>query len=371
MSKTKTVELPITGMHCAGCAGKVEGALCGISGVTSAQVSFPNERAIVSFDPDQTRQQAFAEAVRSLGFDVVEDSAAGHDDAEAKRQAKIRSQYRLLTLGCVLTVPLFVLSMGRDFGLWGNWAHAAWVNWLFFALATPVQFIVGKDYYVSALNSLKNKYANMDVLVAMGSTVAYAYSIAVLLAKTFGSQQLGHHVYFETSATIITLILLGRIVETNAKGRTNAALKKLMGLQARTATVLQDGKQAQVDVSEIQSGDTVVIKPGEKIPVDGNVISGHSSVDESMITGESLPVEKSAGSPVIGATINRSGMLTVQATSVGKDSALAQIIKLVERAQSSKALSNSWPTRSATSLCRSSWRWQSGHLPFGGFRKAN
>ena len=157
MSKTKTVELPITGMHCAGCAGKVESALCGISGVTSAQVSFPNERAIVSFDPDQTRQQSFAEVVRSLGFDVVDDAAAGHDDAEAKRLAKIRSQYRLLTLGLVLTVPLFVLSMGRDFGLWGNWAHAAWVNWLFFALAKSVQFIVGKEYYVSAFKSMKKK----------------------------------------------------------------------------------------------------------------------------------------------------------------------------------------------------------------------
>jgi Cu+-exporting ATPase len=219
----------------------------------------------------------------------------------------------------------------------GHWAHEPWVNWLFFALATPVQFYVGWDYYVGAYKSLRNGSANMDVLVAIGSSVAYFYSVAVLIALTLGSDALGHHVYFETSAVIITLIVLGKLLEVRAKGRTSEAIKKLIGLQPKTARVERQGQELDIPIAEVMRGDTVIVRPGEKIPVDGVVIDGHSAVDESMITGESLPVEKQVGATVIGATLNKQGLLKVEATKVGKETALAQIIRLVEQAQGSRA----------------------------------
>ena len=200
-----------------------------------------------------------------------------------------------------------------------------------------MQFYVGWDYYVGAYKSLRNGSANMDVLVAMGSSVAYVYSVAVLIALTMGSTALGMHVYFETSAAIITLIVLGKLLEARAKGRTSEAIKKLIGLQAKTARVERNGVEFDVPMAEVVTGDLVIVRPGEKIPVDGIVANGRSSVDESMITGESLPVSKSVGDEVIGATINKQGLLKFEATRVGKETALAQIIKLVEQAQGSKA----------------------------------
>jgi Cu+-exporting ATPase len=228
--------------------------------------------------------------------------------------------------------------MARDLRWLGPWAHEPWVNWVFLLLATPVQFYVGKDYYVGGYKSLRNGSANMDVLVAMGSSVAYFYSVAVLLAKTFWqSEALGAHVYFETSAVIITLIVLGKLLEARAKGRTSEAIKKLMGLQAKTARVVRDGREVDIPIQEVVTGDVVVVRPGEKIPVDGLIIDGRSTIDESMITGESLPVEKKVGDEVIGATLNKQGLFKFEATKVGKETALAQIIKLVEQAQGSKA----------------------------------
>ncbi len=278
-------------------------------------------------------------AVRKAGYDVVETTAAEDlQDAEAAaRAAELRHQWTRLIVGLVFSTPLFLLSMGRDFGLLGHWAHALWVNWLFFALATPVQFYVGWDYYVGAYKSLRNGSANMDVLVAMGSSVAYFYSVALLIALSLGSEALGVHVYFETAAVIITLIVLGKLLEVRAKGRTSEAIKKLMGLQPKTARIVRDGAELDIPIAEVQRGDVVIVRPGEKIPVDGTVVEGHSSVDESMITGESLPVEKQPGDSVTGATINRQGLLRFEATRVGKETALAQIIKLVEQAQGSRA----------------------------------
>ena len=208
---------------------------------------------------------------------------------------------------------------------------------LFLVLATPVQFYVGWDYYVGAYKSLRNGSANMDVLVAMGSSVAYFYSVAVLIALTMGSTALGTHVYFETAAVIITLIVLGKLLEARAKGQTSEAIRKLAGLQAKTARVQRDGVTLDVPIEEVIVGDMVVVRPGEKIPVDGIVVDGRSAVDESMITGESLPVTKGVGDEVTGATINKQGLLTFEALRVGKDTALAQIIRLVEQAQGSKA----------------------------------
>src|SRR5262249_25252925 len=214
--------------------------------------------------------------------------------------------------------------------------HWQYLNWLFFALATPVQFYVGWQYYVGAFKALRNQSANMDVLIAMGSSVAYAYSVVVLLLDTFAHYALGH-VYFETSAVIITLIVLGKFLEARAKGRTSDAIKKLMGLQARTARVVRNGAELEVPVDEVAAGDRVVVRPGEKFPVDGVVVSGRSTVDESMLTGESRPVEKRPGENVSGGTLNGQGLIQFEATKVGRDTALAQIVRLVQQAQGSKA----------------------------------
>jgi Cu+-exporting ATPase len=336
---TTTSELAILGMTCANCAASVERALNKVDGVLEATVNYASEKATVRYIVGTAGRADLVAAVRKAGYDVVE--AEGEDELEdaeaAARQAEIRHQERRLKVGILFTTPLLVLSMGRDMGLLGEWSHATWVNWLFFALATPVQFYVGWDYYVGAYKSLRNRSANMDVLVAMGSSAAYFYSVAVLIALTMGSTALGEHVYFETSATIITLIVLGKLLEARAKGRTSEAIKKLMGLRPKTARVLRNGEQKDIPIEEVVVGDTVIVRPGEKIPVDGQVIDGRSAVDESMITGESLPVDKAVGDEVIGATINKQGLLTIEATRVGKETALAQIITLVEQAQGSRA----------------------------------
>ncbi|RMG98841.1 MAG: cadmium-translocating P-type ATPase [Chloroflexi bacterium] len=336
---TASVELPLVGMTCANCANTIERTLNKVDGVLAATVNFASEKATVTYTPGMVTRADLVAAVRKAGYDVVETAEDETlEDAEAlAREREIRHQERRFLIGVVFSLPLFLLSMGRDFGLLGEWAHANWVNWLFWALATPVQFYVGWDYYTGAYKALRNKSANMDVLVALGSSVAYVYSVAVMIAKTLGTTVLGEHVYFETSAVIITLIVLGKLLEVRAKGRTSEAIKKLMGLQAKTARVVRDGVEKDIPIAEVVKGDIVIVRPGEKIPVDGVVIEGRSSVDESMITGESLPVEKSVGDEVIGATINKQGLLKFEATKVGKETALAQIIRLVEQAQGSKA----------------------------------
>lgn len=336
---TETVELPLLGMTCTNCANTIQRRLTKVEGVLNAEVNYANERATVAYVPGVTDYGELVAAVHKAGYDVVETAGASEaGDAEAAaREAEVQHQWRRLMVGVIFSVPLFLLSMARDFGLVGAWAQAAWVNWLFLALATPVQFYVGWDYYVGAYKSLRNGSANMDVLVAMGSSVAYLYSIAVLIGLTIGNHTLGHHVYFETSAVIITLIVLGKLLEVRAKGQTSAAIKKLIGLQAKTARVVRNGEERDIPIADVIKSDIVIVRPGEKIPVDGVVTEGHSAVDESMITGESLPVEKGVGATVIGATINKQGMLKFKATKVGKETALAQIIRLVEQAQGSRA----------------------------------
>jgi len=336
---TETVELPLLGMTCTNCANTIQRRLTKVEGVLNAEVNYANERATVAYVPGVTDYGELVAAVRKAGYDVVETAGVGEaGDAEAAaREAEVQHQWRRLIVGVIFSLPLFLLSMARDFGLVGMWAHEPWVNWLFLALATPVQFYVGWDYYVGAYKSLRNGSANMDVLVAMGSSVAYVYSVAVLIGLTLGSHTLGHHVYFETSALIITLIVLGKLLEVRAKGQTSAAIKKLIGLQAKTARVVRKGEERDIPIAEVIKSDIVIVRPGEKIPVDGVVTEGHSAVDESMITGESLPVEKGVGATVIGATINKQGMLKFKATKVGKETALAQIIRLVEQAQGSRA----------------------------------
>jgi Cu+-exporting ATPase len=334
---TAKVELPITGMTCANCAATVGRTLSKkVDGVVQANVNFATERASVEYIPGVTTIAAMIEAIEAAGYGVVQaaaDAAEPLEDVEAKaRQAEIADQTLKFWVGVAFALPLFLFSMARDFGLRGDWAHAAWVNWLFLAMATPVQFYTGWDYYVGSYHALRNRTANMDVLVAMGSSVAYVYSIAVLLLP-----DIGQHVYFETSAVIITLIKLGKLLEARAKGRTGEAIRKLMGLRAKTARVVRDGAEVDVPVERVRVGDVVVVRPGERVPVDGIVVEGHSAVDESMLTGEPLPVDKGPGDEIVGATINKQGLLKFEATRVGAETALAQIIRLVQEAQGSKA----------------------------------
>ena len=400
MSEQKHLSLPILGMTCANCVATVERNLYKVDGVETANVNLSSERAAVSYDPQKATLKDFISRIERAGYEVamgeaslgiknLSDSAdaqrlekalnaaegvieasvnlaaekaiiryvptvisqndlrrtirtAGFDtreadldmeDAEAKaRQREVAQQRRLLIVGLVFTVPLFILSMGRDMGLLPSaLAGAPWVDYLLWALATPVQFYVGWQYYVNGYKSIRNGSANMDVLVALGSSAAYFYSIPI----TFGL--IPGHVYFETSAVIITLVKLGKFFEAKAKGGASDAIRKLMDLRPRKAYVVRDGIEIEVRVDEVEVGDLVLVHPGEKIPVDGVVVDGRSSVDESMLTGESLPVEKTPGQEVIGGTINKLGLLKFEATKIGKETALAQIIKLVEEAQASKA----------------------------------
>ena len=337
--RTAKVELPITGMTCANCVATVERTLNKkVPGVVNATVNFATEKATVEYALGQVTHADMVAAIEKAGYGVVEADAGELEDAEqAAREAEIRDQTRKLWVGIMFTVPLFALSMARDFGLLGDWAHQPWVNWLMLAMATPVQFYTGWDYYVGAYKSLRNGTANMDVLVVMGSSTAYLYSIAVTVALMLGSAALGEHVYYETAAVIITLIKLGKLLEVRAKGQTGAAIKKLMGLQAKTARVVRNGQEIDIPVEDVVVSDIVIVRPGEKIPVDGIVVEGRSAVDESMLTGESLPVDKEPGDEVIGATLNKQGLLKIEAAKVGAETALAQIVRLVQEAQGSKA----------------------------------
>lgn len=313
-------------------ARRLEKTLRKMDGVLEATANIVNGRVRVRYIPTVVSQSELRQAVEQAGFRVLVEEGAGVDVEALAREREIAHQRRLLWMGVAFTLPLFLLSMGRDFGLLPQaLVQAPWLNRLFLLLATPVQFYVGWQYYEGAYKALRNGSANMDVLVALGSSVAYFYSLAVLLGWLPG------HLYFETSATIITLIRIGKYLEAKAKGRTSEAIKKLMSLQAKTARVVRAGQEIEVPVEEVRVGDVVIVRPGEKIPVDGVVIEGRSAVDESMLTGESLPVEKGPGDAVIGATMNKLGLLKIEATKVGRDTALAQIIRLVEEAQGSKA----------------------------------
>jgi Cu+-exporting ATPase len=324
-------------------ARRLEKVLGSLEGVLEAQVSYATEKARVKYVPTIVTQAELRRVVASAGFEALELGGAAEDAEARAREHEINQQRRLLIIGLIFTVPLFLFAMARDFGLLPalfyeaapmegmEAAPAPWTNWLILALAAPVQFYVGWQYYVGAFKALRNRSANMDVLIAMGSSAAFFYSLPI----TFG--WLAGHVYYETAAVIITLIKLGKFLEARAKGRTSEAIKKLMGLRPRTARVVRAGTEVEVPVDDIRVGDVVLVKPGETIPVDGVIIEGRSSVDESMLTGESLPVEKKQGDPLIGATLNKLGLLKFEATKVGKETALAQIIKLVEDAQGSKA----------------------------------
>jgi P-type Cu+ transporter len=360
---TDQIELPITGMTCASCVNRVEKALRKVPGVLDASVNLASEQASVTYVPSAAGWSDLKAAVENAGYGVIEtadtDVGTAEDVEAAARARELADKRRKLIVGIALGLPLFVISMARDFGVIAPWLTPFWaaaeaqmdaaggnaggsmimhypaaadmLNWLFLALATPVQFYSGWDFYVHAWKALKARTANMDTLIALGASAAYFYSVALLLFGVPG------HVYFETAALIITLILVGKYLEARAKSQTSAAIKTLMGLQAKTARVLRGGVEQDVPVADVRKGDIVIVRPGEKVPVDGVVISGRSSLDESMVTGESLPVEKGEGDPVVGATVNKTGSFQFRATRVGKETALAQIIRLVQQAQGSRA----------------------------------
>jgi P-type Cu+ transporter len=320
------VVFDVTGMTCATCVQNIETALNGLDGVISATVNLASEKAYVRYNPEVVTIPRLKKAISDAGYKAAPaDEKAG----DYERQARDRERRRLVLLlifSFSLAIPVFVLSMATPFDSNAD-------NWLLLGLATPVQFLVGWQFYVGTYKALRNRRANMDVLIALGTTAAYVYSVLVTaMPATFEGD-----VYFDTAALIISIVLLGRYLEARAKGRASEAIKKLMGLRPKTASIIVDGVETQVAVEDVEVGQTVVVRPGERIPVDGTVVEGASAVDESMLTGESMPVDKKAGDGVVGATINKDGLLKFRATKVGKDTALAQIIKLVEQAQGSKA----------------------------------
>ncbi len=313
-------------------ARRLEKALTALEGVREARVSYASERAQIRYIPTLVSQTDLRRAISAAGFEVLETGGDAEDAEAAARQKEIDQQKRHLLIGLIFAVPLFIIAMAGDLGFLSmEISHSAWIKWVMLALALPVQFYVGWQYYVGGYKSLRNGSANMDVLVALGSSAAFLYSIPITLGLFSG------HVYYETAAVIIVLIKLGKLLEVRAKGRTSEAIKKLMGLRAKSARIVRAGQEMEVPVEDVLVGDVVIVRPGEKIPVDGVVVEGRSSVDESMLTGESLPVEKGPGATVIGATLNKLGLIKFEATKIGKETALAQIIRLVEEAQGSKA----------------------------------
>lgn len=326
-------DFAITGMTCAACSARIEKVLNKMEGVSSAGVNLAIEKATVEYNPAQTSPAEIVQRIEKIGYGAIIDDAEGAGDY---RQKEIQKQTTKLIVSAVLSFPL----------LWAMVSHFSFTSFIYLpdflmnpfvqmALATPVQFLIGWQFYMGAYKALRNKSANMDVLVVLGTSAAYFYSVyqAIIYQNNHHSAQL----YFETSAVLITLIILGKLFEAKAKGRSSEAIKKLMNLQAKTAVVIKDGKEIEVLLEDVIKDDILVVKPGEKIPVDGIILEGNSAVDESMLTGESIPVDKIIGDEVIGSTVNKNGFLKVRAAKIGRETALAQIIKVVEEAQGSKA----------------------------------
>lgn len=322
----RTVQLQLHKMTCAACAGHIEKALNRLPGVTAA-VNVATETARVNFAPGAVTVDRLIRAVIDAGYDASEISESGHAEEKARRLAAYQAELRLFWISALLTLPL-VLQMGAMFTGHDMDMLPRWLQWL---LATPVQFWIGRRFYTGAWHSLRGGGANMDVLVALGTSMAYGFSAAVT------AFELEQHVYFEASAAIITLVLLGKLMEARAKGKTSEAIEALIRLQPKTARIERNGEILQVPASSLQAGDVFIVRPGESLPVDGVVIEGNSSINESMLTGESLPAGKQAGAKVFAATQNINGLLKCRATSVGAHTQLAAIIHLVEQAQGSKA----------------------------------
>ncbi|NQT79096.1 MAG: heavy metal translocating P-type ATPase [Candidatus Aminicenantes bacterium] len=334
---TASLELPIQGMDCASCVQKIEKALLQTRGVTRAVVNLATKKAKVEYIPSDTNLAEIKRVIEQTGYKVLEvpPEEKLEDIERIVREKEYKKLKRKFFAGLILGLIIFIGSSPRLFPWIPSFLNNFFVLWV---LGTPVQFWIGWQFYKGAWGAFRHRNADMNTLIAVGTSAAYLYSVAAtLFPSLFESGGLKPEVYFDTSAIIIVLILLGRLLEARAKGQTSEAIKKLIGLRPKTARVKRDGKEIDIPVEEVLIGDVVIVRPGEKIPVDGIITDGKSSVDESMITGESMPVKKEKGDEVIGATINRTGSFQFRATKVGKDTALAQIIKLVQDAQGSKA----------------------------------
>jgi Cu+-exporting ATPase len=328
------VTLKLGGMSCAACAARIEKKLNSMEGVENASVNLASEKATVEYDGSRLKVSDMIKAVEDLGYQAERAEELSADREREQREKEIKHLRLELTASAILSAPLLfsmiLMLLGADIPIFHN-------PYFQLVLATPVQFIIGFGFYKHAYYALRAKSANMDVLIAMGTSAAYFFSVYNAFFAHTGDGMMMKDLYFEASAVVITLILLGKYLEAVAKGKTSDAIRKLMGLQAKTARVIRNGSEADIPIEEVEVGDIIVVRPGEKVPVDGRITEGNSSVDESMLTGESLPVGKKAGDTVIGATINRFGTFKFEATRVGKDTALSQIIKMVEDAQGSKA----------------------------------
>ncbi len=327
---TGKVDLPITGLHDANDATSLQNLLSKQNGVLECSVNISTERLLLEYIPGMTSISELAQVINKAGFSIVQASDNEEiEDVEAKvRASELLTQKRLLAVGLVFTIPLVVYSMARDFGTWNIAAD----QFAMLFAATIVQFYVGWQFYMGAFKSIRFGRANMDVLIMLGSSVAYFSSMLVTFQLINSS-----NVYYETGAAIITLIRLGKYLETRAKGKTSQALKALMNLRVKTAIVVRNGVETEINIAQVFVGDTVMVRPGGKVPVDGIIIEGRSAFDEAMLTGESMPVSKGVGNEVIGSTINREGMIKFEATKVGKNTTLSQIVRLVQEAQASKA----------------------------------
>ncbi|MHB1001826.1 MAG: heavy metal translocating P-type ATPase [Armatimonadota bacterium] len=332
-SETRKVEIQIPGMNTPRQADSVKSAMGILSGISNINTDHKRERAVITYDPLVVSLYQIEEAIRLTGMNPIEVAETGEteDRERASREALTRRLLIKTVVSAILTVPIILGSFHIV-----SWLHNPWILWL---LATPVQFWAGWQFYSGAVAAARHRTTDMNTLIAVGSSAAYLYSVGLILFPGFFARAVGLDamLYFDTSAVIITLILFGRLLELRARGRTSEAIKRLIGLQAKTARVVRDGAEIDLPVEQVQVGDIIIVRPGEKIPVDGVVTEGRSAVDESMISGEPIPVTKEAGDEVIGATINKTGSFRFRATRVGKDTALAQIIKLVEEAQGSKA----------------------------------
>jgi Cu+-exporting ATPase len=310
----------IVGMHCASCAKLIERSLSKVSGVTNASVNYGSESAVVEID-DKVTDSDLQKAVENAGYKaIIGDTKLSKEEEKTK---ELKTLKRKVIISSILSTLVFIGSFPEWFGIKVD-------TMVLLILSTPVQFWIGKDFYLATWSGLKNRAASMDTLIAIGTTAAYGYSILSMFGVVEG-------MYFDTAVVIITLILLGRYLEAKAKSHTSDAIKKLLGLQAKTARVIRDGKEIDISLEDVIVGDLIRVRPGEKIPVDGQIIEGQSAVDESMITGESMPTDKLIGSNVIGSTINKSGSFIYKATKVGSDSMLSRIVEMVKSAQSSRA----------------------------------
>ncbi|HAG80199.1 MAG TPA: cation-transporting ATPase PacS [Cyanobacteria bacterium UBA12227] len=337
----ETLHLQLKGMACASCANAIEQAIQSVPGVVECNVNFGTEQATVKYNTKQTHSDQITHAVTEVGYSAypISEEPDENDTEKAAREAQEKDLKQKIFIAGGLSLLLVVGSIPSMAGIKlhpiFNILHNPWLQLL---LASPVQFWVGQSFYRGAWAAFRHRTADMNTLITLGTSAAYFYSLwATINPGFFNSQGLMPEVYYEASAVIISLTLLGRFLEHRAKGQTSEAIRKLMGLQAKTARVIRGGKEVDIPIGNVVVGDIVLVRPGEKIPVDGEVISGSSTIDESMITGESIPITKQPGDEVIGATINKTGSFQFQATRVGKDTALAQIVKLVQEAQGSKA----------------------------------